>query len=79
VVGGLIDLAGPWLYPRLAEPANQAVYVLIDVLLLFGMLGSAVERGTGDGRAGPGRLRRRGQRRAAGAVIGDQVLGGRPT
>jgi len=39
VVGGLIDLAGPWLYPFLAEPARQAVYVLIDVLLLFGLLG----------------------------------------
>jgi hypothetical protein len=39
VVGGLIDLAGPWLYPHLSEPARQAVYVLIDVLLLFGLLG----------------------------------------
>ena len=39
VVGGLTDLVGPLLYPHLAEPARQGVYVLIDVLLLFGMLG----------------------------------------
>ena len=37
--GGLVDLAGPLLYPHMAEPARQAVYVLIDALLLFGMLG----------------------------------------
>jgi len=39
VVGGLIDLVGPLLYPHLADPARQGVYVLIDVLLLFGLLG----------------------------------------
>jgi hypothetical protein len=49
VVGGLIDLVGPLLYPHLAEPARQAVYVAIDVLLLFGLLGlqSAAGRAMG--------------------------------
>jgi len=49
VVGGLTDLVGPLLYPHLAEPARQAVYVLIDVLLLFGLLGlqSAAGRAMG--------------------------------
>ncbi|WP_165184614.1 hypothetical protein [Caulobacter soli] len=39
VVGGLIDLVGPLLYPHLSEPMRLSTYVLIDVLLLFGMLG----------------------------------------
>ena len=39
VAGGLIDLVGPLFYPHLAEPLKLSTYVLIDVLLLFGMLG----------------------------------------
>ncbi|KQY29371.1 hypothetical protein ASD38_08430 [Caulobacter sp. Root487D2Y] len=39
VLGGTIDLFGPLLYPHLAEPVRLSTYVLIDVLLLFGMLG----------------------------------------
>jgi hypothetical protein len=39
VLGGLIDLAGPLLYPHMAQPVKLSTYVLIDVLLLFGMLG----------------------------------------
>ncbi|WP_201721626.1 hypothetical protein [Caulobacter sp. B11] len=39
VVGGLVDLTGPLIYPHLTEPARQMVYVLIDLLLLFGLLG----------------------------------------
>ena len=39
VLGGLIDLVGPLLYPHMAQPARLLTYVLIDVLLLFGMLG----------------------------------------
>ena len=49
VIGGLIDLVGPLVYPHLAEPARQSTYVLIDLLLLFGMLGvqSVAGRATG--------------------------------
>ena len=49
VVGGLIDLIGPLVYPHLSEPARQSTYVLIDLLLLFGMLGvqSVTGRTTG--------------------------------
>ncbi|MDI1365549.1 MAG: hypothetical protein PSX79_11905 [bacterium] len=49
ILGGLVDLTGPLLYPHLAEPARQAVYVLIDGLLLFGLLGlqSATGRAIG--------------------------------
>lgn len=50
IVGGLVDLTGPLLYPHLAEPARQAVYVLIDVLLLFGLIG--LQSATGH-RTGP--------------------------
>jgi hypothetical protein len=39
LAGGLIDLAGPLVYPHLAESSRQVVYVVIDVLLLLGMLG----------------------------------------
>ena len=39
VAGGLIDLVGPLFYPHLARPLRLSTYVLIDVLLLFGMLG----------------------------------------
>ena len=39
VVGGLIDLVGPLLYPHLSQPLKLSTYVLIDVLLLFGMRG----------------------------------------
>jgi hypothetical protein len=39
VLGGLIDLVGPLAYPHLAEPLRLSTYVLIDVLLLFGMIG----------------------------------------
>jgi hypothetical protein len=39
VVGGLIDLVGPLLYPHMAQPLKLSTYVAIDVLLLFGMLG----------------------------------------
>jgi hypothetical protein len=39
VLGGVIDLFGPLAYPHLAEPVRLSTYVLIDVLLLFGMLG----------------------------------------
>lgn len=49
ILGGAIDIAGPAFYPHLAEPARNGVYVLIDVLLLFGLLGlqSATWRRTG--------------------------------
>jgi len=52
VVGGLIDLVGPLLYPHLVEPARQGVYVLIDVLLLFGLLGLQSAAGDRTGRLG---------------------------
>lgn len=39
VLGGLIDLVGPLVYPHLADPARLSTYALIDALLLFGMLG----------------------------------------
>lgn len=39
LVGAAIDILAPFvLYPRLAEPWPHLVYVIIDVLLLFGML-----------------------------------------
>lgn len=52
IVGGLIDLVGPLLYPHLTEPGRQAVYVLIDVLLLFGLLGLQSAAGDRMGRLG---------------------------
>ena len=39
VAGGLIDLIGPLVYPHLSDPLRLSTYVLIDVLLLFGLLG----------------------------------------
>jgi hypothetical protein len=39
VLGGLIDLVGPLLYPHMAQPLRLSTYVAIDALLLFGMLG----------------------------------------
>jgi hypothetical protein len=40
IVGAAIDILAPALiYPRLAEPWPNLVYVLIDLLLMFGMLG----------------------------------------
>ena len=39
VAGGLIDLVGPLVYPHLGQPLKLSTYVVIDVLLLFGMLG----------------------------------------
>ena len=39
VLGGLIDLVGPLLYPHLTQPVRLSTYVLIDALLLLGMLG----------------------------------------
>lgn len=49
IVGGAIDILGPAVYPHLSEPARNGVYVLIDLLLLFGLLGlqSATWRRTG--------------------------------
>lgn len=52
IAGGLIDLVGPLPYPHLAEPARQAVYVLIDVLLLLGLLGLQSATGDRTGRLG---------------------------
>jgi hypothetical protein len=40
IVGAAIDIVAPFLiYPRLVDPQPHLVYVLIDLLLLFGMLG----------------------------------------
>jgi hypothetical protein len=39
LTGAAIDVLGPAIYPRLAEPWPHLIYVTIDVLLLFGMLG----------------------------------------
>jgi len=40
MVGAAIDVLAPFLiYPRLVDPQPHLVYVLIDLLLLFGMLG----------------------------------------
>ena len=39
VLGGLIDLFGPLAYPHLTDPVRLSTYMLIDLLLLFGMLG----------------------------------------
>ena len=49
VTGGLIDLVGPLVYPHQSDPVRLSTYVLIDVLLLFGMLGvqSRAGRATG--------------------------------
>ena len=49
LAGAAIDVLGPAIYPRLAEPWPHLIYVTIDLLLLFGMLGvwSATRRTTG--------------------------------
>lgn len=50
LVGAAIDIIAPFvIYPRLAEPWPHLVYVVIDLLLLFGMLGvrSVSARSTG--------------------------------
>ncbi|WP_454758472.1 hypothetical protein [Caulobacter segnis] len=40
IVGSAIDVVAPFLiYPRLVDPQPHLIYVLIDLLLLFGMLG----------------------------------------
>ena len=40
IVGAVIDIIAPFLiYPRLVAPWPHLVYVIIDLLLLFGMLG----------------------------------------
>ncbi|USQ96476.1 hypothetical protein [Caulobacter sp. RL271] len=40
IVGAAIDIVAPFLiYPRLTDPWPHLVYVAIDLLLLFGMLG----------------------------------------
>jgi hypothetical protein len=39
ITGAAIDVLGPAIYPRLAEPWPHLIYVTIDLLLLFGMLG----------------------------------------
>jgi hypothetical protein len=40
IIGATIDIAAPFLiYPRLVQPWPHLVYVVIDLLLLFGMLG----------------------------------------
>jgi uncharacterized membrane protein YsdA (DUF1294 family) len=40
IVGSAIDIVAPFLiYPRLVDPQPHLIYVLIDLLLLFGMLG----------------------------------------
>ncbi|WP_419254028.1 hypothetical protein ACN2C6_01080 [Caulobacter sp. ErkDOM-YI] len=50
ILGAAIDVLAPFLiYPRLAEPWPHLVYVTIDLLLVFGMLGvrSVSGRSTG--------------------------------
>ena len=49
IAGAAIDILGPAIYPRLAEPWPHLVYVTIDLLLLIGMLGvrAATARTTG--------------------------------
>jgi hypothetical protein len=49
VLGGLIDLLGPLAYPHMAQQPKLMIYVLIDVLLLFGLIGlqSAAGRAAG--------------------------------
>ncbi|AZS22807.1 MULTISPECIES: hypothetical protein [unclassified Caulobacter] len=49
IVGGLIDLFGPLVYPHMAQQPKLITYVLIDVLLLLGLFGllSATWRSTG--------------------------------
>ncbi|MET3663726.1 hypothetical protein [Caulobacter sp. 1776] len=50
LIGAAVDIVAPFLiYPRLVEPQPHLVYVAIDLLLLFGMLGvrSATARSTG--------------------------------
>jgi hypothetical protein len=54
IAGGLIDLVGPLLYPHMIEPVRLSAYVLIDVLLLFGMLG--VQSKAGQAMGWPGLL-----------------------
>ena len=39
VAGAMIDVLGPAIYPRLAEPWPHLIYVAIDLLLLLAMLG----------------------------------------
>lgn len=39
IAGAAIDVVGPAIYPRVAEPWPHLIYVTIDLLLLFGMLG----------------------------------------
>jgi len=50
IIGAAIDIAAPFvIYPRLAQPWPHLVYVVIDLLLVFGMLGvrSVSGRSTG--------------------------------
>ncbi|WP_168072378.1 hypothetical protein [Caulobacter sp. SSI4214] len=48
VAGAVIDVLGPAIYPRLAEPWPHLIYVAIDLLLLLAMLGvwSASQKAT---------------------------------
>jgi hypothetical protein len=39
IAGAAIDVLGPAIYPRLAEPWPHLIYVTIDLLLLLAMLG----------------------------------------
>lgn len=40
IVGAVIDIVAPFvIYPHLVEPQPHLVYVAIDLLLMFGMLG----------------------------------------
>jgi hypothetical protein len=39
LTGAAIDVLGPALYPHLAEPWPHLIYITIDLLLLFAMLG----------------------------------------
>ena len=49
VAGAMIDVLGPAIYPRLAEPWPHLIYVAIDLLLLLAMLGvwSASQKAAG--------------------------------
>lgn len=49
IAGAAIDILGPLIYPRMVEPWPHLLYVTIDLLLLFGMLGvrSVTGRSTG--------------------------------
>lgn len=53
LVGAAIDIVAPFLiYPRLSQPWPHLVYVIIDLLLLFGMLGVRSVSGRSTGALG---------------------------